>query len=345
MSKTGKTPIQVLSFTTFLAFIILMSGPYSMAQTVTVQTPFDTETVPNPVPIIASTDTAASRMEIWVNGSKVDEQSGTKYVGALTLSTGTDRFVVIAATGTNTILAETAESITVTATPHILGSLDDSFPSNNQVSGNGCNNGLPTSFSVTPSTTHTVDTQSAKFSVAESGAGSYNCAYWFLTHTAPTQVTQYVKYHFKLYIPSGQPSGDSKEPIQAIEFEVQLDLSNKIYNFAWQDQYRGCGTSCTWNIYNMSTHAWETTDVPATAFTHDAWHDIVSEFHVDASGTIWHDALTIDGQRFVPTTHNSHAAVPKTVGNTLNNAFQLDMDQYDDSYTVYVDAMDVTYTP
>ena len=37
--------------------------------------------------------------------------------------------------------------------------------------------------------------------------------------------------------------------------------------------------------------------------------------------------------------------MPKTAGNTLNNAFQLDMDQYDDSYTVYVDAMDVTYTP
>jgi hypothetical protein len=80
-------------------------------------------------------------------------------------------------------------------------------------------------------------------------------------------------------------------------------------------------------------------------FTHDTWHDIAVEFHVDAGGKIWHDFITIDGQRFSPTKNNSHSAVPKTVGATLNNAFQLDMDQYDDSYTVYVDTMDVTYTP
>jgi hypothetical protein len=345
MSKSLPFHIQPLAFTVLLAFLVLMLAPSAVAQTVTVQTPFDTETVPNPVPIIASTDTAADRIEIWVNGSKVDEQSGTSYKGALTLSTGTDRFVVIAAQGTNTILAETVESITVTATPNVLGSLDVSFPTNKQVSGNGCTNGLPTTFSVTADTTHTVDNQSAKFSVAQSGSGMYNCVYWFLTHNSPGHVVQYVKYHFKLYIPSGQPSGDSKEPIQAIEFEVQQDFNNTVYNFAWQDQYRGCGTSCTWNVYNMSTHAWENTDIPATAFTHDAWHDIVAEFHVDSSGTIWHDALTIDGTRNVPTIHNSHSSVPKTVGATLNNAFQLDMDQYDDSYTVYVDTMDVTYTP
>ncbi len=325
--------------------MVAMLHPYGMAQTVTVQTPFDTETVPNPVPIIAHTDAAADRIEIWVNGSKVDQQSGTSYSGSLTLSTGTDRFVVVAAQGTNTILAEAVESITVTASPHTLGALDDSFPANKNVSGNGCSAGLPTSFSVTSSTAQTVDGQSAKFSVAQSGAGSYNCVYWYLVHTAPAQVVQYVKYHFKLYIPSGQPSGDSKEPIQAIEFEVQQDQASRIYNFAWQDQYRGCSTSCTWNIYSMSAHAWQSSGIPATNFSHDTWHDIIAEFHVDSSGTIWHDALTIDGTRFVPTQNFSHAAVSTTHSNTLNNAFQLDMDQYDDSYTVYVDAMDVVYTP
>ena len=345
MSKDLPFYSQPLSFKMLLAFVILGLAPLGMAQTVTVQTPFDTETVPNPVPIIASTDTAADRIEIWVNGSKIDEQSGTSYKGALTLNAGTDRFVVIAAQGANTVLAEKVESITVTATPNVLGSLDVSYPPDHLVSGNGCTQGLPTTFTVTVDTTHTVDNQSAKFSVAQSGAGMFNCAYWYLTHNSPGHVVQYVKYHFKLYIPSGQQSGDSKEPIQAIEFEVQQDFNNTLYNFAWQDQYRGCGASCNWNVYNMSTHAWETTDVPATMFTHDAWHDIAVEFHVDASGTIWHDFITIDGQRFSPTTHNSHASVPKTVGATLNNAFQLDMDQFDDSYTVYVDVMDVTYTP
>lgn len=344
MRKTLKPYLQPLSFSTLLTFILLLFCPNGMAQTVTVQTPFDTETVPNPVPIIASTDTAADRIEIWVNGSKVDEQSGTSYNGSLTLSTGTDRFVVIAAQGTNTILAEQVESITVTATPNVLPALDESFPANNQVSGNGCTAGLPTTFSVKPSMVHTVDTQSAQFSVAQSGSGSFNCVYWFLVHTSPAQVVQYVKYHFKIYIPT-QTSGDGKEPAQAIEFEVQQDINNKIYNFAWQAQYRGCGTSCTWNIFNMSAHAWESSGIPFTPFTHDAWHDIVAEFHVDASGTIWHDVLTIDGQRFTPTMHNSHAAVTTTHSNTLNNAFQLDMDQFDDSYTVYVDSMDVTYTP
>lgn len=344
MRKTFRLHPQPLSSSILLTFMLMVFSSYGMTQTVTVQTPFDTETVPNPVPIQATTNAAADRMEIWVNGAKVDEQAGTAYKGYLTLSTGTDRFVVIAAQGTNTVLAEKVESITVTASPHVLPALDESFPANNQVNGNGCTQGLPTSFSVTSSTVHTVDTKSAKFSVAESGSGGFNCVYWFLVHSSPAQVVQYVKYHFKIYIPT-QPSGDSKEAIQAIEFEVQQDFSSKIYNFAWQAQYRGCSTSCTWNIYNMSAHAWESSGIPFTPFTHDAWHDIIAEFHVDGSGTVWHDALTIDSQRFTPTMHNSHAAVTTTHSNTLNNAFQLDMDQFDDSYTVYVDAMDVTYTP
>jgi hypothetical protein len=56
----------------------------------------------------------------------------------LDVSTGTGRFVVIAAQGTNTILAEKVGSITVTASPHVLPALDESFPANNQISGNGC---------------------------------------------------------------------------------------------------------------------------------------------------------------------------------------------------------------
>ena len=90
---------------------------------------------------------------------------------------------------------------------------------------------------------------------------------------------------------------------------------------------------------------WFAIRISFTPFSHDAWHDITAEFHVDGNVTIWHDALTIDGQRFAPTMHNSHAAVTTTHSNTLNNAFQLDTDQFDDSYTFYVDAMDVTYTP
>lgn len=131
MRKTFPPYLQPLSSLILLSFTLLVFSPYAMSQTVTVQTPFDTEMVPNPVPIQASTDTAADRIEIWVNGAKVDEQAGTSYKGALTLSTGTDRFVVIAAQGTNTVLAEKVESITVTASPHVLPALDESFPANN----------------------------------------------------------------------------------------------------------------------------------------------------------------------------------------------------------------------
>jgi hypothetical protein len=82
MRKIFPSHPQPLSPSILLAFIILAFTPYGMAQTVTVQTPFDTETVPNPVQIQATTDTAADRIEIWVNGAKGDEQAGISYKGS-----------------------------------------------------------------------------------------------------------------------------------------------------------------------------------------------------------------------------------------------------------------------
>jgi len=65
---------------------------------------------------------------------------------------------------------------------------------------------------------------------------------------------------------------------------------------------------------------------------------------VNGTNQIYHDSLTIDGTRLVPTQNFIHNAKNTGNGNQLTNAFQLDMDSVNTRYTVYVDAMSVVYT-
>lgn len=330
-----------------LAIYVFLFGGYIAAQTVTIYSPANGESVPTSVPIHAITDTAADRMEVWVDSVKVAQQNGTSFVGHVTVSgSGTHRFVIVAAQGTNTVLAETVESIDVNTAPTVLSGLDDLFDDNsNDISTNGCTNGAPTTFSVSHvgNPSPNLDGSSAKFLVSQSGAGSYNCMYWLVRNALPGSVVQYVKYHFHIYIPS-QPSGDSKQPLQAFEFEVQQRFNNVTYNMAWQVPYRGCSTSCQWRIYDINAPGWMDSGISFTPLSTDAWHEITAEFHIQ-NGVVYHDLLTVDGSISAPTQNFSHAGKSKTSADQLTNAFQIDMDQYDDDFTNYIDEMDVTYTP
>jgi len=174
------------------------------------------------------------------------------------------------------------------------------------------------------------DGDAAKFQLYNGSAWAN--AYWYLPHTAYSSPVSQIVYDFYLYIPSTYANSP-----QAIEFEAQQNVNNKIYNFAWQANYGGNN----WRVFNYATKSWEATSVPFSRFSTNTWHHIVAVYATSGSYVI-HKSLTIDGQ--TTTVNISHLATSVSTGNGFTNAFQLDANSAGTGYYVYVDNMSVSVT-
>ncbi len=68
----------------------------------------------------------------------------------------------------------------------------------------------------------------------------------------------------------------------------------------------------------------------------------MAEYHSDAeSHTVYHDALTVDGIRYI--VNMTHNAFFSGAYDQFTNAFQLDSNGQVTSYSVYVDKMTIAY--
>ena len=179
-------------------------------------------------------------------------------------------------------------------------------------------------------TSPNLDGSSTEFWIG--GPHPFKNAYWFIEHSgSPSKPLSYLRYEFDIYVPS-----DAAKAPQAIEFECQQKAEGFIYNFAWQADY----ADHEWRIFNYKAHRWERTGMAFGGFLPDRWHHVVAEFHSE-SGTVVHDALTIDGVR--RNVGIRHEAKRSGRGHYLTNAFQLDLNGDASAYKVYVDRMTVTY--
>jgi len=161
----------------------------------------------------------------------------------------------------------------------------------------------------------------------------YANGYWYLEHATVNTGLSYLRYEFNLYVPAASANAP-----QAIEFECQQRINGWIYNFAWQADY----AANQWRIFNYVLKRWEYSGIPLHRFAPGTWHHIVAEYHNSlAAHSVYHDALTVDGVRYV--VNKIHPA--KFVGNWSNqftNAFQLDLNGSGTAYKVYVDDMMIT---
>lgn len=97
--------------------VLVLAGMAAAAPTVTVTSPANGATVANPVKVVASATGSSpiSRMEVWVNGSKVYSVAGSSINSSLTLPVGSGiRFVVQAVDSTGAT-GKVVESINVTS--------------------------------------------------------------------------------------------------------------------------------------------------------------------------------------------------------------------------------------
>ena len=179
-------------------------------------------------------------------------------------------------------------------------------------------------------TSPTTDGSSTQFKIG--GAYPYKNAYWYIGRTpSPSTPLKYLRYEFDLYVPAAYATAP-----QAIEFECQQKAGGYIYNFAWQANYAGK----VWRIFDYVNRKWDATPLKFSGFSPDTWHHIIAEYHTSGSKVV-HDALTIDGVRYV--VNIAHAAKSTTTGHYLTNAFQLDLNGKATDYKVYVDGMKVSF--
>jgi hypothetical protein len=176
------------------------------------------------------------------------------------------------------------------------------------------------------------DGSSTQFTVTPTAP--YSNAYWWEEHTPISGQINSLRYEFDLYVPASAAGAP-----QAIEFECQQQLSGWVYNFAWQANY----VEHSWKIFNYGAAAWDASGVPFSAFAPGTWHHIIAEFHDDTTNhVVIHDALTVDGTRYALGIHHNAFSAP-SFADKFTNAFQLDTNSASQAYSVYVDAMRVTY--
>ena len=129
------------------------------------------------------------------------------------------------------------------------------------------------------------------------------------------------------------------QSLGSAESSEHLIKAGYVYNFAWQADY----ASHTWRMFNYGAAAWDSANISFQNFAPGSWHHVVAEYHNDISThSVYHDALTIDGTRYAVNARHAAFSAPGFT-DKFTNAFQLDSNGTPASYSVYVDAMKVSY--
>lgn len=332
----------------------------ALAQTVSISQPTNGSTATSPVTVKASASgfsQGVQVMQLYVDGNKVFEQSGTTLSTSKSMSAGEHRLAVQAIGNSGKIVktvvtvevaaAETKPSPTPTptptptATPTPTPTPFTTVYTNTQESsdwrtcgncGNIGGSGTTPPYSMTRGiTSPSLDGTSTSAEFWIGGSTPYVNGYWYLPHyPAPSAPAKQLIYDFYLYIPSAYANAP-----QAIEFECQHTVNYKTYNFAWQADY-GRGQ---WRTFDYIGKKWVGTSVPFVRFKPDTWHHIVAEYHAE-NGNAVHDALTIDGVRTVVNIVRPAKSSSQNWA-SFTNAFQLDLNGKPSPIKVYVDRLNV----
>lgn len=352
------------------AAAMLSSGAAASATTtVVITSPAAGLTTPNDLGVVAySYGTDSVRvLQIYLDGVKKTESVNPVHdrINALisTTTSSSHQLTVQALDFSNAVVGKTTITFATTATPLILSDIDQSTW-NPCDPAHGCNSGgnqAPTPAAIPWTSAPNEDGHSIEFPT-QNPAAAYNTNYWWVTHTPPSgSVSHYFKYEFDLWIPTGFGNAP-----QGIEWECQQTINGNVYNFGWQAQYVRSSSGAPDNIYKVyrypppsgGTGGWEPVNLPLTRFPENEWTHIVAEYHVDSSGTIWHDALTVSNSlgsaRLDPYLDPGTGVYPSIShvppfwsgrSNQFSNAFQLDVNGSGTAYHVFVDKMKLTYVP
>ncbi|HEY1955122.1 MAG TPA: hypothetical protein VGH28_05905 [Polyangiaceae bacterium] len=297
--------------------------------------------------VASSTSASLIRVcQVYVDGTKAFEQTNaTTHCDVdtdVTVGEGAHTLTVQALNTKYAVASHASVSFSVSAPDGAYADIDQALPW--QTCGNCANSGASGATAYTSLvgvTAPSEDGHAMLNTVGEGTSGAnhppYGDAYWWKEHGALSSRVVELEYALDLYIPATNDEGQPTDP-QAIEFEVQQTRNNRVYNFAWQNDY----SQNEWRVFQIAAPghgAWLPSGITGASFggstklATNAWHHIATHFSVDTSTdpeTIHHDYLDVDGTRYFPTTNVHAYVVPSSDPryprrDQFSNAVQLDM--------------------
>jgi hypothetical protein len=170
------------------------------------------------------------------------------------------------------------------------------------------------------------DGSSSKFYIG--GPTGYSNALWWKT-LDPNPTPTHFLYDLWFYI-------DNPDVSQALEFDVNQTFGGT--RFTW-------GTECNfkdthkWDIWDPKAEKWVPTQFACNPFSANTWHHLVWQFE-RVNGQVHYVAVTIDGQTLNVDTY--YDPQPGVMGNEVDVAFQLDGDNKQTPYNVWLDGVSLS---
>lgn len=323
----------------FSFVLTLFVSASALAGTVTISSPASNSTVGTSVRVTAtaSSSSAISYMQVYVDGVKQYEVKAAKVDTTLSMAVGSRRVVVQAKDSAGSLF-KSAVNFTVstssTSTGDTTSTTSKTFWNIDQMTGWQSCSSCAGWGGDGPTTTHSyqqniatpsLDGRAIEFFLG--GTTPYSNALWWKQLGGNDWAKNFV-LEMRYYVKT--PSA-----IQALEFDVNQTrkAEGKWYIFGTQCVMKG---TRRWDVYDPSVRKWIPTSIPCEIPKAYTWQHVVLEFKRTANAGTTFVSVTINGAKhYFNKTYPARAAT----SSTLNAAFQMDGDKYQTDYKVWVDKM------
>jgi hypothetical protein len=325
----------------WIAAALALVATGAVAQSVNITSPASGSTVASPMRVTAtaSSTSAVTLVQIYLDGIKKYEIGGAKLDTSVSAASGAHRLTVQAYDSVGRVF-KSSISVSVgttstgggsqqpgTGTGTLISNIDQmtGWASCDRCAGaNGA--GPVTKYSMTQNiASPSLDGRGIEFKLMP--VSSYNNALWWKQLGAQPGASHFV-YDMYFYIKNPSAS-------QALEFDVNQSLGGKRYIFGSECGMRAGGT---WRIWDYNLH-WQSTGIACAATAAFVWHHLTWELE-RVNGKTHFIAVTLDGVRHY--VNRYYTPQPVSV-NELNVAFQMDGINTPITYSVWVDKVSLRY--
>ncbi len=175
-----------------------------------------------------------------------------------------------------------------------------------------------------------MDSKATQFWLGGTKAAPYSNALWFKRLPGSETATHFI-YDFYFYITNPSVA-------QGLEFDVFYSRDGLKNYFLTECDSRGKYAG-TWQVSNATIDQWQHTGYPCKVNA-NSWNHVTLEFYRTPSGMTHFVSATMNGN-----TVNFNVEYPPEKVNSfeMNTAVQLDGDEKQDNYSIYVDKMSLKY--
>ena len=162
------------------------------------------------------------------------------------------------------------------------------------------------------------------------GTTPYANALWWKNLPAGSDAS-HLTYDLYFYV-------DNPNAAEALEFDVNLSYNRRYYVFGTQCSPRW---SHTWDTWDENNGTWNSTGVGCPTFQAYNWNHVTIELERTLDDQLHWVAITLNGSRH--SIDRYVASKPTGYSNGISVDFQMDGDYNQESYSVWIDKMSLSY--